>query len=126
MTLAEVVVMLALVTLLISGIYAGIVNAVHLNYAVAQRVAAFGLCRDTLEQMRGIGYDQVNTTRFGTTNLWLTHLGGSQMIPLSATRTCTIASHAGPIRKEVNVTIAWTFRGKPFEESIRTYIFKRE
>ena len=49
MTLVEVALSLALISLLLAGIYTGVTNAVRLNYAVAQRVVAFGLCKQTLE-----------------------------------------------------------------------------
>lgn len=126
MTLLEVMIATAFVALLVSGIYAGMVQAVGLNYAVAQRVCALGLCRERIEQMRAVDYSSVTATNFDTEILRLTHLGGSARLPLPCTRSSIIASLNNPVRKAVTVMVAWNFRGRPYQESVSGMIFDRD
>jgi len=125
LSLPEMLIATFLVATLGIGIYTVMVNGLSLNYASAQRVAAFGLCQEVVEQMRGSEYANVNTNNFTETNIRLTHLGGSERLPLNATRRSTIADQAGPTRKDITVTVEWTYRGKPFAETATAVLFEK-
>ena len=125
MTLIEVMIVVALGSLVIIGVYAGISLGTSLNYASAQRVAAFGLCRDLYEQMRGADYTNVTAVVFPTTTMRLTHLGGSQHLPQMCTRSCTIDELLNPTRKVVNITVAWNYMGNSLQESLDGVIYQK-
>ena len=125
MTMVEVLVAAVLVSFLAVCVYSVIINGLSLSYGVAQRVAAFGRCKEKLEQMRGAGYDNVTTADCATCSILLTHLGGSRRLPLMADRSCTIADVASPTRKVVTVTVEWTFMGRGFEESVSGAIYDK-
>lgn len=126
MTLVEVMVAMALTVVGIAAVYAGISQGQRMNYLTAQRVAAFGLCRDTLEQIRGMDYESVTTNAYSSQTVQITHLGGSRRIPLMATRTCDIASYSSPPRKAVTVMISWEYRGRTNSECARAVLFFRD
>lgn len=125
MTLIEVMIVVALGSLVIIGVYAGISLGTNLNYASAQRVAAFGLCRDLYEQMRGADYTNVTAVVFSTTTMRLTHLGGSQHLPQMCTRSCTIDELLNPTRKVVNITVSWNYMGNALQESLDGVVYKK-
>ena len=125
MTLIEVMIVVALGSLVIIGVYAGISLGTSLNYASAQRVAAFGLCRDLYEQLRGADYTNVTAVVFPTTTMRLTHLGGSQHLPQMCTRSCTIDELLNPTRKVVNITVAWNYMGNSLQESLDGVIYQK-
>lgn len=125
MTLIELAVAMVLTSLLIGGIYTGVVSGMNLNYAVAQRVAAFGLCRERLEQMRSSEYADVTSDTFGNEQLDLTHLGGSERLPLVCARVSTIATLDNPARKAVEVEVTWQYRGIDYKESVAGLVFAR-
>ena len=125
-TLIEVVVSSILSTMVIGGIYSGIQTGMNLNYASAQNIAAFGLCQERLEQMRGTVYSDITSTTFPEESLFLTHLGGSERLPLTATRSSTIADLTNPARKEVTVTVSWDYRGRALSQSITGFVYLKE
>ena len=125
MTLIEVMIVVALGSLVIIGVYAGISMGTSLNYASAQRVAAFGLCRDLYEQMRGADYTNVTAVVFPTTTMRLTHLGGSQHLPQMCTRSCTIDEMLSPTRKVVNIAVSWNYMGNELQESLDGVIYQK-
>ena len=125
-TLIEVVVSSVLSTMIIGGIYSGIQTGMKLNYSSAQNMAAFGLCLERLEQMRGEAYSDVVPSEFPDENVSLTHLGGEERLPLAATRSSSITDLNDPIRKEVTVTVSWDYRGKTLSQSITGHIYLKE
>ena len=125
MTLIEVLMVVVLGSLVIIGVYAGISLGTHLNYASAQRLAAFSLCRDLYEQMRGADYTNVTAVVFPTTTMRLTHLGGSQHLPQMCTRSCTIDEMLSPTRKVVNITVSWNYMGNELQESLDGVIYQK-
>ena len=125
MTLIEVLIVVALGSLVIIGVYAGITLGTQLNYASAQRLAAFGLCRDLYEQMRGADYTNVTAVVFPTTTMRLTHLGGSQHLPQMCSRSCTINDLTSPTRKAVSITVSWTYMDHDLQETLDGVIYKK-
>lgn len=129
MTLVEVVIAMLLVTMLVGGIYQGITQSVVVNYSVAQRVAAFSLCKDALEQMRGVRFADISDDVmdiFGENPIRMTHLGGSAMVPLFATPSITITDETDPVRKEVEISVSWEYRGRGYTESIRGVLLYKD
>jgi len=126
MTLIEVMIGVVFIAIGLSAIYTSIAQGTKINYGVAQRVAAFSLCKETLEQMHGATYDHVTTVDFPTETVKLTHLGGSARVPLYCTRSSQINSLINPSRKEVKVSVAWDFRGQTLSESVDGVIYYKD
>ncbi|MFC1452838.1 type II secretion system protein J [Verrucomicrobiota bacterium] len=126
LTLVEVLVASALVGLLTVAVYSVVINAVSLNYAVAQRVAAFTLCKEKLEQLRGSDYHSVTASNCAAQTVFLTHLGGTARVPLTGTRAGSLTGLSNPDRKSVTVTVQWDYRGRQFEESMTGVIYRKE
>lgn len=126
MTLIEVMIAMLILSLVAVGLLYGVMAGVRLNYAASQRAAAFGLCVDLYEQMRGADYDAVSASNFPPETLRMTHLGGSQRVPLLCRRTCTISPFTGPTRKEVRVEVQWTYLGRPMRENLDGVLFKKQ
>jgi type II secretory pathway pseudopilin PulG len=114
------------VSILLAGVFSGATRAVQANYAAAQRTAAFGLCKERLEQMRGTDFDRVSEVNFPTGIVQITHLGGSQRIPLTGFISNSIVSQVSPPRKEVTVTVWWECRGRTLQESYSGSVVDRE
>ncbi|MCK5849358.1 MAG: prepilin-type N-terminal cleavage/methylation domain-containing protein [Kiritimatiellae bacterium] len=126
MTLVEVLVGMLLVSLLVSGIFLGVVQGTRANYASAQHIAAFGLCKERIEHMRGVAFSSVTADNFPTEELNLTHMGGSQRLPLTCSRSSTIANLTSPTRKAVTVSVNWNFRGWTLIEYANGFIFHKD
>lgn len=123
--LAEVVVATALMGLVAGAALLALMRGTGLSYSTAQHYAAYSLCRETIEQMRGANYGMVSTTNFPSTNMFLTHLGGTARYPLWCTRYCTngISELVNPTRKRVTVAVTWNYRGADQIEMMTGYIY---
>ncbi len=126
MTLVEVMIAVLLLTLFVAGIYTGLITGLRMNYATAQRLAAFGLCTERLEQMRGCAYSAITSNNFPTETNKLTHLGGSARVPLYCVRSNRIVNLPNPTRKAVTVSVHWTYRGVPHTERVDGTLFFKE
>lgn len=124
MTLVEVAISLALVSILVVGIYAGVVQGISANHASAQRVSAFGLCRDLLETMRGAPYAEINTNVYGATTVEIARLGQSGQV-VTGRRWTEITSFHYPPRKQVTVRLEWQYRNRLYEEFATGVIYFR-
>lgn len=125
-TLVEVLVGMMLVSLLVGGIYLGVVQGTRLNYASAQHVAAFGLCKERLEHMRGVAFTSVTPENFPTETLDLTHLGGSQRLPMTCVRSSSIVDVSSPPRKAVTVVVSWKLKEWSLSEFASGVIFHKD
>lgn len=125
MTLVETIVCLMLTCLLLGTVYLGVTRATEGSMMTAQRVAAFGLCRDRFEQMRGGDFASITATNYPIATVTLTHMGGLKHQELTGTISNTITSLASPARKQVSVVVAWTFRGRAFQEYVSGVIVDR-
>jgi len=125
MTLVEVMVSVLMLSLLIAVVYGGVTQGVQSSYLTAQRVSAFGVCKARLEQMRGTEYDEITVTTFPEQIVEMTHLGGSDRVPLEGTLVSSVTSLAQPTRKQVTVSLSWVFRGREYSESITGSIVDR-
>lgn len=126
MTIVEVVVASALLAILSIGIFASIVQGTYINQNTAQHTVAFGLCRERLEQMRGVGYASVNTNVFSNEDLPLTHLGGFTRTPLTCSLTNTITELTVPTRKAITITVSWSCRDLLSHETLYGVIYQKE
>jgi Tfp pilus assembly protein PilV len=102
MSLVETCVAMFLVTACVSAVLTGIVQAARLNYSTAQHVAAYNLCKDVLEQMRGAKYSTVTADVYTNEVIRLTHLGGRPDAALHPN--CTMTELTDPGRKVEVVT----------------------
>ena len=123
MTLVEVVVAMLLVAIVAPGIYHGVVHAIAANIGSSQRFAAAGLGREWLEQMRGMPYSNVNPTTFATESVVLNHLGSAQNVPIIATRSAIIQERHNPPRKDIEISVAWEYRGHERTETLHSSIY---
>jgi len=126
LTVVEVMVAVLIVGIMLAGVFAGATRAVQANYVAAQRSAAFGLCKERLEQMRGADFDSVTEANFPTGTVQVTHLGGSQRIPLTGFISNSIVSQVSPPRKQVTVTVSWACLGRTLQESYIGSVVDRE
>lgn len=126
MTLIEVMVAVSLATLLLYSLHTGMTTGTKLTYSTTQRMVAFGLCKDTLERMRGAAFKDVTASNFFAHPVRLTHMGNSSKVPLNGVLNSTITDRDDPPRKDVTVTVAWSFMGHPFSESVQAVIYKKE
>lgn len=124
-TLVEMMIALVIVSMIAVGLLYGVMASVRLNYAAAQRAAAFSLCMELYEQMRGADYDYVTPTNFPPQTLRMTHLGGSQRVPLFCQRTCQIVERDNPRRKEIEVTVRWIYQGRTLTERLNGMILEK-
>jgi prepilin-type N-terminal cleavage/methylation domain-containing protein len=124
-TLVEMMIALVILSVIAVGLLHGITTSIRLNYAATQRAAAFSLCMDLYEKMRGANYYDVVPTNFPTETLRLTHLGGSQRVPLYCQRTCQIIEQSNPTRKEIRITVQWVYMGRTLRETLDGMIFAK-
>jgi len=125
MTLIELMVALLILSLIGMGLLYGVMLGVRLNYASAQHAAAFGLCMDVFEQMRGAEFNNLTSSNYPPETLRMTHLGGTQRVPLNCLRTCQITPYSNPTRKEISIEVAWTYQGRSLKEDLDGVIFAK-
>lgn len=124
----EVMVATFLVGILGAGVVSGVFTARRLTYVNAQRVAAFGLAKAKTEELKGVGYDELDSL-YGAQqqeiDLELVNLGGVNQKVLPATRTTTLQTMTTPDRKLVTVTVEWEFQGREIDETVETFLYPR-
>ena len=97
----------------------GIIITETLNQANEQAVVAFGMCKAQLEDAMGRHFDDVERSNFPRErNIPLTHLGGTDHVPITCTRWTSIAEKSNPMRKIIRTHIQWEYRGKRFRSSV--------
>ena len=123
-TLLEVLVATALIAMVLAGAVQAVVAINRMNYHSGQRVAAHGLCRQRIEELRSAPYDELQLGEEEET-VRMANLGGTQRNPISAVRATLIEqrSDAGMPRLHVTVTIDWHHTGRDFSESATTIIY---
>jgi hypothetical protein len=126
LTVVEAVVALVLVALVAGGVYHSMAVVSTAGMVTAQRVAAFGLCVDRLEEMRGADYAAVTASNYQPAVVRVTHFDGASGLPLSGVRSNCVVNLLEPARKQVRVTVTWNYRGKTYEESLTGVIFRRD
>jgi len=127
-TLVEVIIASAITVTVLGSIIYSVATGVRINYMNAQQVAAFGLCREKLEEMRDMDYADVTGAKFPKeTSVRIGHLGGREGIALLGERECVITPYvSGPAGKSVTVTVRWTYLGKSHEERLDGAIYRIE
>ncbi len=125
MTIMEVVIAMALVTMLVSGIYSGVSQGMRINFATGQHIAAFGLCKDLLETMRGAEYTSVSEAVFPPSTVRITDWGGIAAVPLTGTRSCRVRTFYYPPRKQVDVDMVWVYGGRTNRQTASGTIYFR-
>ena len=124
--LIEVVICMILLTMVALGLVSGVVIARQLTYSNAQRVAAFGLARARLEELKGLRYETIDPLSYSTeTNIQFAHLGGTQQKALEATRVTRLTALENPTRIHAAVAVRWYARGRLQQESATTFIYPR-
>jgi Tfp pilus assembly protein PilV len=126
MTLVEVMIASSIIFLVSGALIVTIVTGSRLSYASAQHVAAFGLCKDRLEQMRGMEFTDITSAAFPTETITLTHAGGSLQTAIACTRSTTVVDQTNPMRKDVSIVVAWTYATKSLTERIDTTLYLKE
>ena len=121
----EVAVAGALVAILSACVFRGILTVKHNSQALAQRIAAQGLCMQRYEEMKSVAYLTLDGTSFLPTNVLLASLSkdptqGRLMAVVS--NLCTSATTNGVEMLKVDIFCDWTFRGRPHTETLHGYI----
>lgn len=126
MTIAEVLVSLALAAIVVCALYSGTELAMRGTTANAQRVAAYGLCQDRFEQMRGHAFSDITVANYPTQSVQITTASGFNATgTVSGTISCTITNLASPSRKQVQIYLNWNFRSVNYQESLAGCIVDR-
>ena len=125
-TLMEAMVSMSILGMLLTWVYDGVSQAVLGNAATAQRVAAFGLCMERLEEIRAADYDNVTGAAFPEQTVPITHLGGATRLSLTGTLTTEIVSRVDPPRKEVTSQVSWRLGDRTLCESLTGCAIDRE
>ncbi|MCF7838342.1 MAG: hypothetical protein K9N49_06900 [Candidatus Marinimicrobia bacterium] len=109
MTLMEVMVVTAISGVLIAGIISGILTANRLNYAHAQRVAAFSVALERLERIRATPFQELASDHpdFGWTWTNITHMGGANQVPLNGWVNSNLRRREHPTRFDVANWVFW-------------------
>ena len=125
MTLVEVIVTVAITSLVLAGVITSVLMGNQINSANAQRVTAFGLCKEWYEQMRTVTYTNLLASAYPEEEIQITHMGGMERKPLYGIRSCTITETNNPTRKLVNIQVRWTYRDKELSENLDGAIYRR-
>ena len=127
-TIVEVVVASLLITLLGAGVIRTAIFSQRVTYSNAQRLAAFGLAKAKTEELKGVGYSELDT-RYGSSqqeiDLDLINLGGVNQKILPATRSTTLQDVTSPQRKLITVTVSWEFQGRQLSETVQVFLYPR-
>lgn len=124
-TLLEVAFAFTIFTIVIVGVLLGLVRTARMNYANAQRVAAFGLAYDAIELLRAEGYENITGDHelLTATEMQLTHLGGTGRVPLNAWRWGGVTEKNDPPRKHVTIWVGWNYQQRSQFEKVDGVIF---
>jgi len=122
----ETIVGLLLVTLLTLALVESVGLSRRLTYANALRLAAFGMCKSRLEQVRALGFDQLNPTNFpAETAIRFAHLSGRSRLPLTCNRSVSFSPQVDPERTDVQVTVTWNYGGLTLQEHILGSVYPK-
>lgn len=121
----EVAIAGALVAILSACVFRGILTVKHNSQALAQRIAAQGLCMQRYEEMKSVAYLTLDNTSFPPTNVLLAALSkdptqGRLMAEVS--NLFTRATTNGVEMLRVDIFCDWTFRGRPHSEKLHGLI----
>ena len=111
LTIVEVMVSMALITIIAAALYVGTEQATRGSAVNAMHVAAYGLLQNQFEQMRGGVFSAISVANYPTQTMVITTSGG-----MNATNTitglfsCTVTNLASPSRKQVQLTLTWRYR----------------
>lgn len=119
-TLVEVMVAMAIFSLIIASVLSGLFQISQFNYMNAQKVVGFGLAYDALENLKAESYEQVTPDHDMLTpsEVKLTHLGGKSRVALKAWRWGAVEEETSPQRKNITIWVGWNFREKYRHERI--------
>ena len=126
-TLMEVAVAGFLVALLSACVFRGILTVKQNSQALAQRIAAQGLCVQRYEEMKSVAYEVIDETTFPMTNVLLCSLSkdptkGRLMAEITNGVTEFIEDSGHLKWKNVDITCRWTFRGRLHTETLHGMI----
>ena len=111
LSLVEVLISMALLAMVVSGIYNCTEQATRGSALNAMHASAYGLLQDQFEQMRGGAFSAISTANYPTQTMALTTSGGMNATNLLyGTFSCTITNLAAPARKMVQLTFTWNYR----------------
>lgn len=111
LTLVEVLISMALITIIVAGLYTGTAMGQRGAAINAMHVAAYGLLQDKFEQMRGIPFSSISAANYPTQTIVITTSGGMNPTnTISGTFSCTVTNLAAPARKMVQLNLTWKYR----------------
>ena len=124
-TLMEVAVAGALVALLSACVFRGILTVKQNSQALAQRIAAQGVCMHRYEEMKSIAWDLVDESTFPATNVLLASLNRDPTkgrLEAEISNVITPDVQDGVNLKKADITCTWTFRGRTHSEVLHGVI----
>jgi len=123
-TLAEVAIAGFLVALLSACVFRGIIIVQQNSQATAQRIAAQGVCMHRYEEMKAVAFENIDENLFPATNVLLASLSKdpSQGLIMADLANTITTSDDAPLRKMVDITCSWTFRGRTRTETLHGVI----
>jgi len=124
-TLLEVMIAFMIFSIVIVGVLNGLIQTARLNYANSHQVAAYGLGYDALELLRAEEYDDVTNDNelLRPDEMKLTHLGGTDRVPLDAWRWGEVIEKNDPRRKHVTIWVGWNYRQRNHFEKVEGVIY---
>ena len=120
-TLMEVAVAGALVAILSACVFRGILTVKHNSQALAQRIAAQGVCMHRYEEMKAVAFENIDLASFPTATVLLAALNkdpAKGRLEAVVSNSIVTATEDGVLMKKVDITCTWTFRGRTRTESL--------
>ena len=123
----EVAIAGALVAILSACVFRGILTVKQNSQALAQHIAAQGLCMQRYEEMKSVAYENVDELYFPVTNVLLCALSkdptkGRLMAEISNGVDKAWSQDLNVDMAKVDITCRWTFRGRERSETLHGVI----
>ncbi len=119
LTIVEVMISMVLLIIIVGAFYTGTEIAYRGSTLDAQRVAAYGLCQDRFEQMRGGAFSDITYAKYPTQAVNITTGTGLNATNITTgILSCTISNLAAPSRKMITVTARWNYRSISNQETL--------
>jgi len=119
LTIVEVLISMVLLTIIVGAFYTGTELAYRGSTLNAQRVAAYGLCQDRFEQMRGGSFSDITYAKYPTQTVRITTGTGLNATNIiTGSISSTITNLVNPSRKMISITTQWNYRNRSNQETL--------
>lgn len=119
LTIVEVLISMVLLTIIVGAFYTGTELAYRGSTLNAQRVAAYGLCQDRFEQMRGGAFSDITYAKYPAQTVRITTGTGLNATNIiTGSISSTITNLVNPSRKMISITTQWNYRNRSNQETL--------